>query len=197
MNNKLMSTGCFLNIKSIFVGLVLLTLLLGIKVQPAYAAVVADNSEAEAFCTSSPPGGLGGTISRTATGGGGGGTPQVNCVVDGEYIPISSFIGQDTEDLIALFNSGGGDRDISTGDRSTASDVYERLALGVNILIGIAGLAIVGSIVFAGFQYMTARENSSQVSAAKQRILVSVASLFLLGFGYALLQWLIPGGVFN
>lgn len=77
------------------------------------------------------------------------------------------------------------------------SEIDSMLATGVNILTGVAGLAIVGSIIFGGIQYSSAGGNASQVSAAKNRIVVSIASLLLLGFGYAILQWLVPGGIFN
>lgn len=87
---------------------------------------------------------------------------------------------------------------VSTGNASTGSDgINKYLAQGINILTAVAGLAIVGSIIFGGIQYTTAGGNASQVSAAKTRITVSVASIILLAFGYALLQWLIPGGIFK
>lgn len=77
------------------------------------------------------------------------------------------------------------------------SEIDGYLAMGVNVLTAVAGLAVVGSIIVGGIQYMSAGGNASQVSAAKNRIFVSVASLIMLGFGYALLQWLVPGGIFK
>lgn len=66
----------------------------------------------------------------------------------------------------------------------------------INVLSAIVGLVIVISIIFAGFQYMTARDNAAQVSAAKNRILMAVVSFLLYIFAFAFLQWLIPGGIF-
>jgi len=81
------------------------------------------------------------------------------------------------------------------GSGSTKLDSY--LNTIVNLLSGLVGLVIVLSIIIAGIQYMTARDNASQVSAAKNRILMAVLAFFVFVMGYALLQWLIPGGVFK
>lgn len=98
-------------------------------------------------------------------------------------------------------SSGQGHQNQSSNTSSNTStgqsDIDEYLATGVNILSAVAGLAITGSIVVGGLQYASAGGNSAQVSSAKNRILVSVASLLMLGFGYAILQWIIPGGAFN
>lgn len=84
-----------------------------------------------------------------------------------------------------------------SGSTGTGSDEIDNmLVMFINILTAVAGLAIVGSIIVGGIQYMTAGGNAAQVSSAKNRIVVSIASLFLLSFGYAILQWLVPGGIF-
>lgn len=66
----------------------------------------------------------------------------------------------------------------------------------INGLSAAAALVMVLSLIFSGIQFMTARDNASQVAAAKQRILVTVLTLVLFIFGYAILQWLVPGGIF-
>lgn len=117
---------------------------------------------------------------------------------------LSDLVGQDDEELRERIMGTGGTPTQAGGStprtRSTSagnSDVNEYLATGINILVGVAGLAIVGSIVVGGIQYSSAGGNASQVSSAKNRIVVSIASLLILGFGYAILQWLVPGGIFN
>lgn len=112
---------------------------------------------------------------------------QPGCIV----VPSTSIIGRTPDSARSLFVSSAG----STSTGQSKIDGY--LATGVNILTGVAGLAIVGSIIAGGIQYSSAGGNASQVSAAKNRIVVSIASLLLLGFGYAILQWLVPGGIFN
>lgn len=60
-----------------------------------------------------------------------------------------------------------------------------------------AGAAVLatGSIAFAGFLYMTARNNASQVQKAKTMIFNTVIGLICYIFMWTLLEWLIPGGV--
>jgi hypothetical protein len=66
---------------------------------------------------------------------------------------------------------------------------------GINILSAIAGIAIVASIMIAGFQYMTAQDNAGKIEKAKSRIVTTLLALFLFIFMYALLNFLVPGGV--
>jgi hypothetical protein len=85
-----------------------------------------------------------------------------------------------------------------SGEVSTGKDNDELDKLlnnGINILTALVGLVIVISMVVAGIQYQTAGDNASQVSAAKNRITMAVLSLLLFFFTYAVLQWLIPGGI--
>jgi hypothetical protein len=77
----------------------------------------------------------------------------------------------------------------------TNCGIINLLVIGINVLSALAGIAIVFSIMFAGFQYMTARDNSGQVQKAKQRIVWAIVALGLFIFMYALLDFLVPGGV--
>lgn len=66
----------------------------------------------------------------------------------------------------------------------------------INIMSGLAALALVASLVVAGIQWTTAGDNPQQITAAKARITnVLIAALALI-FMYSLLQWLVPGGIF-
>lgn len=69
-------------------------------------------------------------------------------------------------------------------------NILQFLAAGV-------GLAVAGGIIFGGYLYITARANASQVEKAKTVIINSVIGLLLFVFMYAILQFLIPGGVFT
>lgn len=73
---------------------------------------------------------------------------------------------------------------------------YDLLKTTINGLTVVAGLVFVFSLVIAGYQYITARDNASQVAAAKNRIVVTILTFFVYVFGYALMQWLVPGGLF-
>lgn len=64
-------------------------------------------------------------------------------------------------------------------------------------LAGGVGLAVVGGIVTGAYLYITARANASQTEKGKDIIINSVIGLLLFIFMYAILQFLIPGGVFS
>jgi hypothetical protein len=68
--------------------------------------------------------------------------------------------------------------------------ILQFLAAGV-------GLAVAGGIIFGGYMYITARANSGQIEKAKTTIINSIIGLLLFIFMYAILQFLIPGGVFS
>lgn len=86
---------------------------------------------------------------------------------------------------------------LASSSTASADEIYRWLDVAINLLSAMVGLVVVISIIVAGIQYMTAGGNSSQVSAAKNRISMAVLAMILFGLAYALLQWLIPGGIFS
>lgn len=65
----------------------------------------------------------------------------------------------------------------------------------VNLMAGLVGLGVTISIITAGIRYATSADNSQKVSEAKQRMVTSI--FVLVGFFtfYALMNYLIPGGL--
>ncbi len=57
------------------------------------------------------------------------------------------------------------------------------------------GIAAVGSIVFAGVLYITARDNAAQVSKAKTMIMNTIIGIIAYILMWAFLEWIIPGGI--
>ena len=57
------------------------------------------------------------------------------------------------------------------------------------------GIAAVGSIVFAGVMYITARDNAAQVSKAKTMIMNTIIGIIAYILMWAFLEWIIPGGI--
>lgn len=104
------------------------------------------------------------------------------------YEPVTVPI-QDTELEVECEASDG---EALTGENCP---IIGYLVTGINILSALAGMAIVFSIMFAGYQYMTARDNAGQVQQAKQRIIWALTALAVFVFMYALLNFLVPGGV--
>lgn len=65
----------------------------------------------------------------------------------------------------------------------------------INILSGLVGVVIVIMIAVGGIQYTTARDDPQAVAAAKVRIRNAILALVFYLFGFAFLQWLVPGGL--
>ena len=67
----------------------------------------------------------------------------------------------------------------------------------LRVVSALAGIATVGGFIWGGILYITARANAGQVEKAKSVMINSVIGLLLFIFMYAILQFLVPGGVFT
>lgn len=80
-----------------------------------------------------------------------------------------------------------------TGDGATAiGDVLKTILTIMSIGVGI--LAVAG-IVYGAILYSSAQDNAAQTKKAIEVIINTVIGLLLYVFMYAILNWLIPGGV--
>ncbi len=59
------------------------------------------------------------------------------------------------------------------------------------------GIALAGGIIFGGIVYMTARANPQQVQKAEEIIRNAIIGIALYVFMFAILNFLIPGGILN
>lgn len=75
--------------------------------------------------------------------------------------------------------------------------IVSRINQAVNLLSALVGIVVAGSIIFAGIQYTLAGDNPQKVGAARSRITSSIVALILFLFIFAILQYLIPGGIFS
>lgn len=75
--------------------------------------------------------------------------------------------------------------------------IPETIITIINFLSFGVGIAVVGMIVFAGIQYITSGGVPQKIDAARSRITNAVIALVLYIFMYAIIQWLIPGGLFG
>lgn len=66
--------------------------------------------------------------------------------------------------------------------------ILQFLATGV-------GIAVVGGIIWGGLLYMTARDSSAQTEKAVMVIVNSLLGLILFIFTYAIINFIIPGGI--
>jgi len=67
----------------------------------------------------------------------------------------------------------------------------------LKVVSGLAGIATLGGIVWAAVLFVTARANASQVEKARLIMVNSILGLLLFIFMYAILQYLVPGGLFS
>lgn len=67
----------------------------------------------------------------------------------------------------------------------------------INVLSVSFGIIAVISLIIAGIQYSASSGDPQAVSKAKDRILKTVFAIIAYFFLYSLLQFLVPGGVFN
>lgn len=91
--------------------------------------------------------------------------------------------------------------DVSTsvdGAEGSASDTafVKRVAAYLRwLFLGVGVLAVFGFVI-ASIQYIAAQDNSQSVAAAKTRMVNIIYGVLIYMFMFALLQWLIPGGIF-
>lgn len=77
-----------------------------------------------------------------------------------------------------------------------ACKIVDLINSAINVLSGLAGIAISGAIIIAGIQYSTAGANPQAVSEARKRINQALIALIVLLLLYPFLQWVVPGGIF-
>lgn len=85
----------------------------------------------------------------------------------------------------------------NTKDCLTRDPIVKDLNLIINVLAGLVAVVSIAMIVLGGIQYSIARNNPQEIGAARGRIINAVIAMIAFMFLWALLQYLIPGGVFN
>ena len=96
---------------------------------------------------------------------------------------MTSCAGVDTN-IIGC--SGGGD-----------AGVWSIIILVVNIMTGLVGILAMIGIVLFGIQYSTSAGDVGRTTKARRRLIEIIIGLAVYFSLYALMQWLVPGGVFN
>jgi hypothetical protein len=92
---------------------------------------------------------------------------------------------------------GGGDKavevSIDFGCRGVGNPVADMAFAIIRFLSQGVGLVIIGSIIVGGIQYSASRGEPQATAAAIKRIQSTLMALLLYIFGYAILNYLIPG----
>lgn len=82
-------------------------------------------------------------------------------------------------------------------DDEKGCGVWMTINLGLTIMTYGVGIAATVGLVIVSIMYLTARDNASQLTKAKTRILEIVIGLAIYAAMWSIASWLIPGGVFN
>lgn len=83
----------------------------------------------------------------------------------------------------------------STGGKTTGCATEGYITSIINILSASVGIIVVIMLIVGGIQYSSAGGDPSRIAAAKKRIYSALLALITFLFLFALLQWLVPGGV--
>lgn len=67
----------------------------------------------------------------------------------------------------------------------------------INVLAAAVGVAVTISIVVGGIQYSSSAGDPGKMQTAKKRIINAIIALIGFFLFYAVLQWLVPGGLLN
>jgi hypothetical protein len=84
-----------------------------------------------------------------------------------------------------------------TGGNVNQNAIYTWLILIIRFLSAGVGIAVVGGIVYGGIMYMTARDNAGQTQKAITIIVNAVIGLLLYIFLFAIINFLVPGGILS
>lgn len=87
--------------------------------------------------------------------------------------------------------------DCASANDQTGSSVVAVLVIAIQILTGVIGLTAIAMLIYAGILYTSASGNVQQTSKAKEIIRNTVLGLILFAAIAVVLNYLIPGGVFD
>ena len=105
-------------------------------------------------------------------------------------VPISVFAG-------TTCGGGTGQPTVKTtidlGCQAKGNPIMDMLFAIVRVLSDGVGLVIVGSIIWGGIQYSSSRGDPQSSAKAISRLQATIIALIIYIFGYAILNYLIPG----
>jgi hypothetical protein len=93
---------------------------------------------------------------------------------------------------VPLVNNGG---TCVSNSASSGGAIVNYLRGWLELLGGVVGLLVMLMIVVAGVQYITSTGDPGLVKSAKQRLFNAILALVLYLMMFAILQFLIPGGI--
>ena len=92
---------------------------------------------------------------------------------------------------------GGIETSIIDCNSNSGNPVIGIMLTIINFLAVGVGIAVVGGIIWGGMIYASSNGDSSKVQQAKTIIVNAVIGLLLFIFMYAIINYLVPGGLFT
>jgi hypothetical protein len=126
-------------------------------------------------------------------------TPAAACLQN-EVIENGTCVAKCAADEIYVTIAVDGDNHCvkkTTGNTVQQNIIFNWLVGIIRFLSAGVGIAVVGGIVYGGILYLTARDNSGQTQKAVTVIINAVIGLLLYIMMFAILNFLIPGGIFT
>ncbi len=95
---------------------------------------------------------------------------------------------------------GSGDTAVGTtvdlGCKGKGNGIDDLLFAIIRFLVAGVGVVVIASVIVGGIQYSLAQGEPQKIAAARGRVISALGALLLYLFIFALMQWLVPGGVF-
>ena len=85
---------------------------------------------------------------------------------------------------------------IDFGCKGDGNPINDMLFAVLRFLITGVGIVVVAMVIVGGIQYTFSQGEPQNQAKARQRIMAALSALLLYVFTFAILQWLVPGGVF-
>ena len=104
----------------------------------------------------------------------------------------SGTCGPDQIQLSVPLLAGG---DCIDNNPASGGAIVVYLKLIIRFLSGAVGLVIMLMLVIAGVQYITSLGDPAMIKKAKERIINAITALMLFVLAYAIINYLIPGGI--
>jgi uncharacterized membrane protein len=79
---------------------------------------------------------------------------------------------------------------------ATDNRIYDKVLLPlINFLSAAIGVLLIINVIVAGIQYIMSDGDPNGIASAKDRLVATFWAFMVFIFGFALLQYLIPGGL--
>ncbi len=113
----------------------------------------------------------------------------------GVVAPMAVPVARAAEECVKVSVPLPGTSNEICGEQTRGGVIMTYVRAIIRFMGSLVGLVIIMMIIIGGVQYLTAAGNPSQVAAAKSRIQNAITGLFLFIFMYAILNYLVPGGI--